>query len=99
MLWISFEDGIRGSYTKDELRKLYDETVDEGEFPDFDCWLLDMERSGIFIDMDYDKRGLRLAIRYVCHACGDLGFDGGCCCTSGCPVSKVYDAIEGNEVE
>ena len=44
-MWTSYESGMSGCYTLDELGRLYERTVDKDEYPDFSGWLWDMERS------------------------------------------------------
>ena len=46
MYWTSNELE-RSRYSSEELRGLYQATVDKTEYPDFDGWLWDMERSAV----------------------------------------------------
>ena len=48
MMWATYEHGIEERYTTYEMRLLYELTVDKSEYPDFDGWLWDMERSATF---------------------------------------------------
>lgn len=47
-LWHGNDEGIEGWYDVDEMEDLYEDTVDKDEYPSFDDWLWDMERSGTF---------------------------------------------------
>lgn len=48
--YVTYEENIRGYvYSGDDMHCLYEEQVDKKEYPDFDCWLSDMLRTGIFI--------------------------------------------------
>lgn len=48
MTWVGTQCGVEGEFTFEGMLALYSETVDKAEYPDFDCWLWDMERSGVF---------------------------------------------------
>ena len=47
MTWTSYEEGLHGCWTLSELQRLYENTVDRGEYPSFSGWLWDMERSAV----------------------------------------------------
>ena len=67
--WRSYESGLEGVYTLESIRALYEETVDKSEYPVFEGWLWDMERSATFhvhdkavefvqaYSLDYDEWG------------------------------------------
>lgn len=46
--FVSYEEGSNGTFTENEMCKLYDDKVDKSEYPDYDCWVCDMLRSGVF---------------------------------------------------
>ena len=46
--YICYESGYRGVYTLPQMQKLYEDCVNANEYPDFDGWLWDMVRSGVF---------------------------------------------------
>ena len=46
--WESYEPGIEGEYTHGQMKELYERTVDKAEYPCFEAWLWDMERSATF---------------------------------------------------
>lgn len=46
--WTSNEPGIEGEHSYDEMRALYSSTIDKTEYPDFEGWLWDMERTAVF---------------------------------------------------
>ena len=45
MTWISCEPGYEGAWTEEDLYRLFMNTVSKDEYPDFDCWIWDMERN------------------------------------------------------
>jgi len=47
-MYISYEEGNEGVFTLEEMQVLYITKVDKKEYPDFDGWLLDMLKSGVF---------------------------------------------------
>lgn len=47
-----YEDGFIGKYTVDDLTEIYDKNIDEAEYPDFECWMTDMIRTGIFTESE-----------------------------------------------
>ena len=46
--WTCYENGIEGVYDLMRMLWMYMFTVDKDEYPDFGCWLWDMERSATF---------------------------------------------------
>lgn len=49
MKYICYEPDFTGEYSLPAMRCLYLLVVDKKEYPDFDCWLTDMLRSGVFV--------------------------------------------------
>lgn len=47
-IYVSYEEGSEGTYTESELLEHYMATVDKEEYEDFDGWVFDMLRSGVF---------------------------------------------------
>lgn len=48
--WYSFDistEGRRTSYDERGVRRIYELTVNRNEYPTFEGWLWDMERSGV----------------------------------------------------
>lgn len=45
--YICYEDGIMGLYTMGQLVDLYEEKIDNMEYPKFDCWVYDMIKMDI----------------------------------------------------
>lgn len=43
-----YEQGITGIYTGEELEHIYEERVDKKEYPDYEGWMWDMIRTGVF---------------------------------------------------
>lgn len=39
-------------FTKKELQKVYSTEVDKSEYPEFDVWIYDMLKSGVFVRME-----------------------------------------------
>lgn len=35
-------------FNEEQMKKLYDGLVDKNEYPDFECWINDMLKSGVF---------------------------------------------------
>lgn len=47
-MYISYEEGRKGVYTLEEMQVLYITEVNKSEYPDFETWLHDMLKSGVF---------------------------------------------------
>lgn len=47
--WTCYEPGFEGEYGIDDMRKMYDETVDKSEYPEFSDWEWDATRSGFMM--------------------------------------------------
>ena len=46
LVWLSSE--VEGAFNIFKMEEKYKNEVDKDEFPDFLCWLYDMEHSGVF---------------------------------------------------
>lgn len=48
-MYISYEEPSNGrSFTSNQMHKVYRDSVDKEEFQDFESWLYDMIKSGVF---------------------------------------------------
>lgn len=49
-IYITYEEPYQGrTFTEEQMyREIYSPSVDHNEYPDFECWLIDMVRSGVF---------------------------------------------------
>ena len=48
-MYITYEEPIKGKrFTEKGMRKIYRDMVDKTEYPDFECWKMDMLKSGVF---------------------------------------------------
>lgn len=48
--FITYEEPYKGKvFTKKELQKVYSTEVDKSEYPEFDAWIYDMLKSGVFV--------------------------------------------------
>ena len=48
--FITYEEPYKGKvFTKKELQKVYSTEVDKSEYPEFDVWIYDMLKSGVFV--------------------------------------------------
>ena len=54
-IYTSYEIGCEGSYTIEQMKNLYNETVDKTEYETFDIWLFDMLKSGVFEEETIEK--------------------------------------------
>ena len=57
--YISYEEGSNGAFTHEEIQKLYKEEVNKKEYPDFEIWLHDMLKSGVFETIRHETIILR----------------------------------------
>lgn len=49
MMYITYEEPFKGKcFTEKGMRKVYRDMADKAEYPDFECWKIDMLKSGIF---------------------------------------------------
>lgn len=46
--YISYEEGSNGIFTEEEMQKIYTKQVNKEEYPDYESWLHDMLKSGVF---------------------------------------------------
>lgn len=47
--FVTYEEPFEGrTFTASQMKEVYRDMVDQDEYPDFKCWLLDMLRSGVF---------------------------------------------------
>lgn len=46
--YISYEEGSKGTFTLEEMQTLYKKEVNKEEYVDFETWLFDMLKSGVF---------------------------------------------------
>lgn len=45
----TYEEPLKGrTFTEKQMYKIYRDMANKIEYPDFDCWLLDMLKSGVF---------------------------------------------------
>lgn len=48
--FITYEEPYKNRvFTKKELQKVYSAEVDKSEYPEFDVWIYDMLKSGVFV--------------------------------------------------
>lgn len=48
--FITYEEPYKNRvFTKKELQKVYSTEVDKSEYPEFDVWIYDMLKSGVFV--------------------------------------------------
>lgn len=48
--FITYEEPYKGKlFTKKELQQVYSADVDKNEYPEFDVWIYDMLKSGVFV--------------------------------------------------
>lgn len=52
MLYLYYENGIEEPYTIETLKIYYEKEIDKLDYPDFECWMRDMIKLGIFIEKD-----------------------------------------------
>lgn len=47
--YTTYEEPLKGqSFTYNQIQEVYRDFADKEEYPDFDCWLSDMLKSGVF---------------------------------------------------
>lgn len=47
--YITYEEPFVGrTFTKSQIKEVYRDLADKNEYPDFETWLIDMLRSGVF---------------------------------------------------
>lgn len=48
-MYITYEKPFKGKrFTEKGICKVYRDMVDKAEYPDFECWKIDMLKSGVF---------------------------------------------------
>lgn len=47
----SYEPDFCGTYSDDEMKNIYKLIVNKKEYQDFECWLFDMIKSGVFVEI------------------------------------------------
>ena len=48
-LYITYEEPLAGqTFTFKQMHEVYRDLADRTEYPDFECWLSDMLKSGVF---------------------------------------------------
>ena len=48
--FITYEEPYKNRvFTKKELQQVYSAEVDKSEYPEFDVWIYDMLKSGVFV--------------------------------------------------
>lgn len=47
----SYDPDSRILYSRSEMRETYQKKVDKSEYPDYECWLADMLKSGVFVKL------------------------------------------------
>ncbi len=49
MKYITYEEPLKGKcFTEKQMHEVYRDLADKAEYPDFECWKMDMLRSGVF---------------------------------------------------
>ena len=49
MKYITYEEPLKGKiFTEKQMHEVYRDLADKAEDPDFECWKIDMLKSGIF---------------------------------------------------
>lgn len=49
VLYITYEQPLSGQvFTNKQMHEVYRDLADRTEYPDFECWLSDMLKSGVF---------------------------------------------------
>lgn len=47
--YTTYEEPFAGrTFTKDQMKEIYRDMVHKEEYPDFECWLADMLKIGVF---------------------------------------------------
>ena len=48
-MYITYEEPLKGrTFTEEQLQEVYIDLADKAEYPDFECWKIDMLKSGVF---------------------------------------------------
>ena len=50
--FITYEEPLKNrTFTIEQIQEVYRDLADKKEYPDFECWLADMLKSGVFEEM------------------------------------------------
>lgn len=48
-MYITYEEPLKDkTFTEKQMHEAYRDLADKAEYPDFECWKLDMLKSGVF---------------------------------------------------
>lgn len=48
-MYITYEEPFKNKiFTEKQMREVYRDMVNKKEYPDFECWISDMLKSGVF---------------------------------------------------
>lgn len=48
-MYITYEEPLKGrTFTEEQLQEVYRDMADKAEYADFECWISDMLKSGVF---------------------------------------------------
>ena len=48
-MYITYEEPFKGkTFTENQMHEVYRDLADKAEYPDFECWKIDMLKSGVF---------------------------------------------------
>jgi hypothetical protein len=55
MKYITYEEPLKGrTFTESQMHEVYRDMVDRTEYPDYESWLMDMVKSGVFEEQKGD---------------------------------------------
>ena len=47
--YITYEEPLQGrTFNEKQMYEVYRDLADKNEYPDYECWLIDMLKSGVF---------------------------------------------------
>ena len=50
--YITYEEPLQGrTFTARQMKEVYRDLADRTEYPDYECWLADMLKSGVFEEL------------------------------------------------
>ena len=50
--YITYEEPLQGrTFTARQMKEVYRDLADRTEYPDYECWLTDMLKSGVFEEL------------------------------------------------
>ena len=71
MRYVSYEEPFKNKiFTEKQMREVYRDMVNKKEYPDFDCWISDMLKSGVF---ETEGEWEKLKELKPCKWCGGKG--------------------------